>query len=57
MISEIPRPEYAERARKVQKELVARNLDGLLAFSTECEPANVRYLSGCFRHELLVETT
>jgi Xaa-Pro aminopeptidase len=45
MLTRIPNSEYQDRARRVQQELTRRKLDGLLAFATECEPANARYLS------------
>lgn len=37
--------EFKERVAKVQALLVERELDGLLAFSTESEPTYVRYLA------------
>jgi len=37
--------EFAERAARVRQELATRGIDLLLAFSTESEPAYVRYLS------------
>jgi len=42
---EIPQTEYSERIHLLQTRLVETKLDGLLVFSTECEPADVRYLS------------
>ena len=45
MTTEIPQQEYQARIRRIQKLLVERGLSGLLAFSTESEPGNVRYLS------------
>ena len=45
MITEIPQAEYLARIRRIKKLLKQRKLSGLLAFSTESEPANVRYLS------------
>lgn len=41
----IPHSEFAKRVDHIQAELVRRDLDVLLAFSTESEPAYVRYLS------------
>lgn len=41
----IPDSEFPERVERVQSLMRARNLDLLLAFSTESEPAYVRYLS------------
>jgi len=37
--------EFAERIRNVQQSLNEKKLDSLLVFSSEAEPANVRYLS------------
>ncbi len=45
MITEIPKSEFQERIKRIQKELAARGLDALLTFSSEGEPAFVRYLS------------
>ena len=42
----IPRSEYFERIARVQSAMERENLDLLLAFATESEPAFVRYLSG-----------
>ena len=42
----IPRSEYFERVKKVQQAMEKENLDLMLAFGTESEPAFVRYLSG-----------
>lgn len=42
---EIPQCEFDKRIRRVGQELESRELDALFAFSTESEPANVRYLS------------
>jgi Xaa-Pro aminopeptidase len=44
MITEIPKSEFQERARRVQAELARRGLDALLTFGNEAEPAFVRYL-------------
>ena len=44
MITEIPKSEFQERARRVQAELAKRGLDALLTFGNEAEPAFVRYL-------------
>ena len=41
----IPDHEFPERTARVQQAMRANNLDVLLAFSTESEPAHVRYLS------------
>ena len=41
----IPDQEYKERAERVQAEMERRQLDLLLAYSCECESANVRYLA------------
>jgi len=41
----IPDQEYKERAVRVQAEMERRKLDLLLAYSCECESANVRYLA------------
>jgi len=45
MLTEIPDMEFKERTNRIQNELKRRNLDALFVFSTESEPANVRYLS------------
>jgi len=45
MITEIPKSEFHERIRRVQKELAKRGLDALLTFGSEAEPQYVRYLS------------
>ena len=45
MITEIPKSEFQERARRVQAELAKRGLDALLTFGNEAEPQFVRYLS------------
>src|SRR5574341_1391254 len=45
MITEIPKSEFQDRYKKIQKELARRGLDALLSFGSEAEPANVRYLS------------
>jgi Xaa-Pro aminopeptidase len=45
MITEIPKTEFQERARRVQAELARRGLDALLTFGSEAEPQFVRYLS------------
>jgi Xaa-Pro aminopeptidase len=42
-MKEIPTPEFHERVARVQQELHARDLDALITFSNEAEPANVRY--------------
>ena len=42
---EIPADEFKERIKKVQKLMGEANLDTVLAFSTECEPAYVRYFA------------
>jgi Xaa-Pro aminopeptidase len=44
MITEIPKSEFKERARRVQAELAKHGLDALLTFGSEAEPAFVRYL-------------
>lgn len=45
MITGIPKSEFQERIKRVQKGLVDRGLDALLTFGSEAEPPNVRYLS------------
>lgn len=45
MISEIPKNEFQERIKKIQKQLIERKLDALLTFGSEAEPQYVRYLS------------
>lgn len=45
MIQKIPETEFDERIRKIQAEMVKNDLDAFLAFTTEAEPANVRYLA------------
>lgn len=44
MIREIPVEEFHDRMKRIQKELVKRNLDALITFGNEAEPQNVRYL-------------
>jgi len=46
MSAMIPRSEYFERVKNVQDAMEQEDLDLLLAFGTESEPAFVRYLSG-----------
>jgi len=41
----IPDIEFLERTKKTQREMTTRGIDLLLVFSTECEPAAVRYYS------------
>lgn len=41
----IPDVEFRERARMLQSTMQGEGLDALLAFSSECEPAYVRYLA------------
>ena len=41
----VPAEEIALRITRVQAELRLRRLEALLAFGTECEPQDVRYLS------------
>lgn len=45
MITEIPKSEFQDRIKRVQKEVAARGLDALLTFGSEAEPQFVRYLS------------
>ena len=45
MIKEIPAKEYAERIKKVQKQMAKMGIDVLIAYANEAEMANVRYLS------------
>jgi Xaa-Pro aminopeptidase len=45
MITEIPKSEFQDRVKRIQKELAARQLDALLTFGSEAEPQFVRYLS------------
>jgi Xaa-Pro aminopeptidase len=45
MINEIPRSEFEERTKRIQQELVRRDLDAYLVHSSEIEFANVLYLS------------
>ncbi len=45
MITEIPKSEFQDRFKRVQKEVAARGLDALLTFGSEAEPQFVRYLS------------
>jgi len=42
---EIPLSEFRERIAKIQKVMGRENLDALIAFSNEAEPAYVRYFS------------
>ena len=44
-MNRIPDQEYKERVVRVQAEMEKRQLDLLLAYSCECESANVRYLA------------
>ena len=44
MITEIPKSEFQDRASRVQTELAKQELDALLTFGNEAEPAFVRYL-------------
>jgi len=44
-LNRIPDQEYKERVVRVQAEMEKRQLDLLLAYSCECESANVRYLA------------
>ncbi|MDD5706417.1 MAG: Xaa-Pro peptidase family protein [Kiritimatiellae bacterium] len=41
----IPDEEFAQRIARIQKALAKQNLDGLLVFGHEAEPADIRYLS------------
>ena len=41
----IPREEYDQRIANVQKEMLRRDIDVLIAHACECESANVRYLT------------
>ena len=41
-------PEFLERVSKVQQMMAESDIDTLLAFSTEAEPAYVRYLADCW---------
>lgn len=45
MVIEIPLSEFRERIAKIQKVMGRENLDALIAFSNEAEPAYVRYFS------------
>jgi len=45
MVNEIPKSEFAERIKRVQQELVRRDLDAVLVHSSEIDFANVLYLS------------
>ncbi|MDI9439046.1 MAG: M24 family metallopeptidase [Limnochordia bacterium] len=45
MAIEIPLSEFRERIAKIQKVMGRENLDALIAFSNEAEPAYVRYFS------------
>lgn len=45
MMLEIPRSEFEERIRRIQKELAQRGLDALITHADEAEPQNVRYLA------------
>jgi len=45
MIREIPLWEFQERIKRIQKELVLRDLDAVIVHSNEADFANVRYLS------------
>lgn len=45
MVTEIPKSEFQDRIRRVQKEVANRGLDALLTFGSEAEPQNVRYLA------------
>jgi Xaa-Pro aminopeptidase len=45
MLTEIPKSEFQERIKRVQKEVAHRGLDALLTFGSEAEPQNVRYLA------------
>lgn len=41
----IPKEEFEERTKKIQREMEKEGIDLYLAFSNECEPAYVRYLA------------
>ncbi len=45
MITEIPKSEFVDRIKRIQKTLAERGLDALLTTGTEAEPQFVRYLS------------
>jgi Xaa-Pro aminopeptidase len=45
MVTEIPKSEFQDRIRRVQKEVANRGLEALLTFGSEAEPQNVRYLA------------
>jgi len=45
MITEIPKSEFQERIKRIQKQLAERGLDALLTFGSEAEPQYVRYLA------------
>ena len=45
MITEIPKLEFQERIKRIQKELAKRGMDALLTSGSEAEPQFVRYLS------------
>ena len=45
MITEIPKQEFEQRITKIQEEMAKKDLDALIAFGNEAEPANIRYLS------------
>ena len=45
MVREIPAREYADRVKKVQKNMAREGIDILIAYANEAEMANVRYLS------------
>lgn len=45
MITEIPKSEFQERVKTIQKRLAEQGLDALLTFGSEAEPQYVRYLS------------
>ena len=45
MITEIPRSEFLDRIKQIQKIIAGRGLDALLTTGTEAEPQFVRYLS------------
>lgn len=42
----LPTSEYADRIRRLQKEIEAEGLDVLVGYSSECESATTRYLAG-----------
>jgi Xaa-Pro aminopeptidase len=42
----IPKEEYLDRIKRVQKRMQGEDIDILLTHACECESANVRYLSG-----------